>query len=232
MLTIIQERNEDRLLRRVAAGLCEKIRAVLFSRPSVNVAVPGGRSVAKVFEAMRDEAVDWTHVHFFMVDERLVPIDHPDSNFRLLMEHLVGPLVKDGRMPAGNAHPFLLDTSVPDRGVHAYERALGEQGFRFDVVLLSAGEDGHVGGLFPDHHAFADPHHGFLVMDDSPKPPPERMTSSLSLLMTAEAAVLVFAGPAKRGAFRNFSDASVPASSCPAKLVVGLKNTAVYTDLE
>lgn len=232
MFRIIQERNADRLLRRVAVDLCGKIRAALSSRDSVNVAVPGGRSVAGVFEAMRGEAVDWTRVHFFMVDERLVPIDHPDSNFRLLMEHLVSPLVREGRMPAGNAHPFLLDASVPDRGVCAYEGVLAEHGFRFDVILLSAGEDGHVGGLFPDHHSFGDTHHGFLVLDDSPKPPPDRMTSSLSLLMTAEAAVLVFSGPAKGGAFRNFSDASVPASRCPAKLVVGLKNAAVYTDLE
>ena len=232
MLTIIQERNVDRLLRHVAVDLCGKIRAALSSRPSVNVAVPGGRSVAGVFEVMRGEAVDWTRVHFFMVDERLVPIDHPDSNFRLLMEHLAGPLVKDGRMPAGNAHPFLLDTSVSDRGVHAYERVLAEQGFRFDVILLSAGEDGHVGALFPGHHSFADPHHGFLVMDDSPKPPPERMTSSLSLLMTAEAAVLVFAGSGKGEAFRNFTDASVPAFRCPAKLVFGLRHALVFTDLE
>ena len=232
MLRIIQERNVDRLLRHVAVDLCGKIRAALSSQPGVNVAVPGGRSAAGVFEAMRDEAVDWTRVHFFMVDERLVPIDHPDSNFRLLMEHLVVPLVKDGSMPAGNAHPFLLDTSVPDRGVRAYERVLAEQGFGFDVILLSAGEDGHVGALFPGHHSFADQHHGFLVMDDSPKPPPGRMTSSLSLLMTAEAAVLVFAGSGKGEAFRNFTDTSVPASLCPAKLVADFKDATVYTDQE
>ena len=232
MLRIVQERDSTRLLQRVAAYMCDKIRAALASRDSVNVAVPGGRSAAGIFEAMRAGDVDWTRTHFFIIDERLVPVDHPDSNFRLLMEHFVSPLAREGRMPPGNAHPFLLDASAPDRGARAYEAVLAEHGSRFDVILLSAGEDGHVGALFPEHHSFADPHHGFIVMNDSPKPPPERMTSSLSLMMTANAAVLLFAGAAKGKAFGRFRDASVPASRCPAKLVVGLKDAAVFTDLE
>ena len=232
MLRIVQQRDSDTLYRSAAAEMCEQIRAALASRDSVNVAVPGGRSAAGIFEAMRAEAVDWSRTHFFIIDERLVPVDHPDSNFRLLMEHFVSPLVREGRMPPGNAHPFLLDESAPDRGALAYEAVLAEHGFRYDVILLSAGEDCHVGALFSGHHSFADPHHGFIVMDDSPKPPPWRMTSSLSLMMTAHSAVLVIAGAAKRMAFRNFRDASVPASRCPAKLVVGLKDAAVFTDLD
>lgn len=232
MLRIVQERDSDRLLERAAADMCDKIRSALASRDSVNVAVPGGRSAAGIFEAMRSEDVDWRRTHFFVIDERLVPVDHPDSNFRLLMEHFVSPLVREGRMPPGNAHPFLLDESVPDRGARAYEVVLAEHGFRFDVILLSAGEDCHVGALFSGHHSFANPHHGFIVMDDSPKPPPWRMTSSLSLMMTAQSVVLVIAGAAKGEAFRRFRDASVPASRCPAKLVVGLKDAAVFTDLD
>ena len=232
MLRIVQQRDADTLHRSAAAEMCEQIRMALTLRDSVNVAVPGGRSAAWVFEAMRAEAVDWSRTHFFIIDERLVPVDHPDSNFRLLMEHFVSPLVRDGRMPPGNAHPFLLDESVPDRGARAYEAVLAEHGFRYDVILLSAGEDCHVGALFPSHHSFADPHHGFIVMDDSPKPPPGRMTSSLSMMMTAEAAVLVIAGQAKRGALRSFLDASVPASRCPAKLVLGLKKALVFTDID
>ena len=97
-----------------------------------------------------------------------------------------------------------------------YERVLAEHGFRYDIILLSSGEDGHVGALYPHHHSFADRHHGFIVMDDSPKPPPERMTSSLSLMQTAEAAVLLFVGEAKREAYAKFNDAAVSGGS-PAR---------------
>ena len=89
-------------------------------------------------------------------------------------------------------------------------------------MLLSAGEDGHVGALFPRHHSVEDRHHGFIVMDDSPKPPPGRMTSSLSLMQTASAAVLIFAGEAKREAYARFNDTSCPVADCPAKLVLAI----------
>lgn len=231
MLTMVHEPDTDLLLRRAARHLCRRVREALAVRASVNVAVPGGRSVAKVFEAMRAEDVDWARTHFFVVDERLVPVDHPDSNFRLLDEHLITPLTREGRISPHNAHPFILDASVPDQGARAYEAALARHGSRFDVVLLSSGEDGHVGALFPDHHSVSDPHHGFIVMHDSPKPPPGRMSASLSLMQSAGSGVLLFVGESKRCAFKKFKDAVTPVSQCPAKLALAMKDVAVFTDL-
>ena len=231
MLTIIQEQDQARLLQRAALHICDKIRGILAGRDQVNLAVPGGRSVAKIFQVMQGEAVDWRRVHFFIIDERLVPVDHPDSNYQLLQEHFIDPLTRAGRIAPGNAHPFILDPAAADRGVQHYERVLGEHGFRYDIILLSSGEDGHVGALYPHHHSIADRHHGFIVMDDSPKPPPERMTSSLSLMQTAAVAVLLFVGEAKRQAWVKFNDAACPVSACPAKLVLALKDATVFTDL-
>ena len=231
MTTIVREKDADRLLALAGERLCGKLRRLLASREHVNLAVPGGRSVVKIFRAMVREELDWRRVHLFAVDERLVPPDHADSNFRLVREHLVAPLAQEGRIGPGNDHPFVLDADRPDRGAGRYERVLAEHGFRFDAVLLSAGEDGHVGALFPRHHSVEDRHHGFIVMDDSPKPPPGRMTSSLSLMQTASAAVLVFAGEAKREAWGRFNDARCPVVACPAKLVLAIGDAAVFTDL-
>lgn len=232
MLTFIRETNQDQLLHRAGRVLCEKIQGILGGQQQVNLAVPGGRSVAVIFEAMRREPVDWHRVHFFIIDERLVPIDHPDSNFKLLQEHVVVPLVQEGRISPENAHPFILDPSRPDRGALAYDQALAEHDMRYDIILLSSGEDGHVGALFPHHHSVANSHHGFIIMDDSPKPPPERMTSSLSLMTTARSALLLFAGAAKREALERFNDPALGIADCPAKLVQGLDDATVFTDLE
>ena len=231
MAAIIRDQDQGRLLRAAAHHICERVSGVLAAKPQAILAVPGGRSAATIFQAMREEQLDWRRVHFFIVDERLVPIDHPDSNFKLLRENLIEPLVQAGRIDPGNAHPFVLDTACADRGAARYERELAALGFRYDVVLLSAGEDGHVGALYPRHHSIADRHHGFIVMDDSPKPPPGRMTSSLSLMQTASAAVLVFAGEAKREAWGRFNDEACPVADCPAKLVLGIGDAAVFTDL-
>ncbi len=231
MLTTIEERDQILLLRKAAHSLCGKIRKLLAEQELVNLAVPGGRNVAQIFQAMQAEQLEWQRVHFFLVDERLVPVDHPDSNSALLQHYLITPLVQSGIIAPGNAHPFIFDPVLPDRGVQNYERVLAEYGFRYDIILLSSGEDGHVGALYPDHHSIADRHHGFIVMDDSPKPPPGRMTSSLSLMQTAGIALLLFVGEAKRQAYEKFTDPTCPVAACPAKLILAIKDATVFTDL-
>ena len=231
MTAIIREQDQERLLHAAGRHLCERVRGVLAVKRQAVLAVPGGRSAATIFRAMLHEELDWRRVHFFIVDERLVPVDHPDSNFKLLHDHLVAPLAQAGKIDPGNAQPFVLDAASTDRGAARYGRALADLGFRYDVVLLSAGEDGHVGALYPRHHSIEDPHHGYIVMNDSPKPPPGRMTSSLSLMLTASAAVLVFAGAAKCEAWGKFNDKACPVADCPAKLVLAIGDAAVFTDL-
>ena len=231
MTQIIRDRDGQRLLQTAGRHLCDKLRGVLAVKSRAVIAVPGGRSAATIFQAMRGENVDWRRVHFFIVDERLVAVDHPDSNFRLLRDNLVAPLAQAGAIDPGNAHPFVFDPASADRGAGRYERELADFGLRYDIVLLSAGEDGHVGALFPRHHSVEDRHHGFIVMDDSPKPPPGRMTSSRSLMQTASAAVLIFAGEAKREAYAKFNDEKCPTADCPAKLVLAIGDVAVLTDL-
>lgn len=232
MLTTVEEKDQDRLLQRAALHLCEKLRVSLAAKKQVNLAVPGGRSVAKMFQVMQGEDIDWQRVHFFIIDERLVPIDHPDSNYKLLQDNFIDPLARAGRIAPGNAHPFILDASSPDRGAKRYEEVLAEHGFRYDIILLSSGEDGHVGALYPNHHSIENRHHGFIVMHDSPKPPPDRMTSSLSLMQTADTALILFVGEAKREAYTKFNDAQCPVADCPAKFVLALKDTTVFTDLK
>jgi len=231
MVTTIKEKDQDRLLQWAAEHLREKLREVLAAKNQVNLAVPGGRNVARIFRVMQGEDVDWQRVHFFIIDERLVPIDHPDSNYKLLQDHFIDPLARTGRIAPGNAHPFILDVSSMDRGAKRYEEVLAEHGFRYDIILLSSGEDGHVGALYPNHHSIMDKHHGFIVMDDSPKPPPERMTSSLSLMQTADVALILFVGEAKREAYAKFNNAALPLTDCPAKLALSLQDVTVFTDL-
>lgn len=232
MLTTIAERDQERLMEKAAQKLCEKLREALAVKTHVNVAVCGGRNVARIFKEMEGEHVEWQRIHFFIIDERLVPIDHPDSNYKLLRDYLIDPLVRAGRITAESAHPFILDPGREDCGADLYERALAEHGMRYDIILLSSGEDGHVGALYPNHHSVMNRHHGFIVMHDSPKPPPDRMTSSLSLMQSADVALILFVGEGKREAYKKFKDERIPLAACPAKVVLALKDTTVVTDLD
>ncbi len=183
------------------------------------------KDMLTIIEVMQGEKADWRRVHFFIIDERLVPIDHPASNYKLLQDHFIDTLAQAGKITPENAHPLIFDPALSDRGVQNYERVLAEQGYRYDIILLSSGDDGHVAALYPDHHSFADQHHGYIVIDDSPKTPMQRITSSLSLIQTAEVAVLLFVGGEKRQAYGKFKDAA-----CPAKLVLAIQDTTVFTD--
>ena len=72
---------------------------------------------------------------------------------------------------------------------------------------------------------------GLTIGGKKPLPPSGRMSSSLSLMQSAEAGVLLFAGESKRRAFERFKDATTPVSSCPAKLALVMKDAAVFTTL-
>lgn len=192
----------------------------------------GGRSVAGILRSLASrQAVPWHRVHCFMVDERMVAPDHEQSNFRLLRESLLDGLVEDGRLPRANIHPFVLDEAAPELGVARTANELEALGGRFHLALLSAGEDGHVAALFPNHGSVRSRAPLFLTMEDSPKPPPRRMSASRGLLLHSAAALLLFIGEGKRAALARFLDQGVDLESCPAKLVLALPESLVLTDL-
>jgi 6-phosphogluconolactonase len=155
MLTTIEEKDQDRLLHRAALHLCEKLREALAAKKQVNVAVPGGRNVAKIFQVMQGEVTGSGYI--FIIDERLVPIDHRTAITSCCRTFYCW------RGPAGytsNAHPFYPGRPV-DRGASA--TSTGRTWFG-DIILLSS-EDGHVGTHIKPSLRM-DNHHGF-VMDDS-----------------------------------------------------------------
>ena len=67
-------------------------------------------------------------------------------------------------------------------------------------------------------------------MDDSPKPPKDRMSSSRTLLLKSIAAVLLFYGDSKKSAFGDFLDSNIDDTECPAKIVTKINNSLILTD--
>lgn len=206
--------------------IVEAIQALLETKSKVIVAVPGGRSVYGIFQKLAESNIDWHRVHLFMVDERLVAIDHPESNFRLVVESL-GEIV-----PATSLHPFVYDTATEDNGVREYERQLVQLGGSFDIVLVSSGEDGHIASIFPNHQSTMVDRRRFVLLEDSPKPPLRRMSATPSLIATAQVGLLLFFGAGKGVALKNFFNPKLSVSECPTKLISTLPKHYILTDLE
>lgn len=232
MIETISDPNRPMLEQRGALLLAQWLTELASTQRRVVLAVPGGRSVSGILSLLAErQDLPWKKIHLFMVDERIVAIDHPDSNFKLVNEILIAPLVAAQALPATNIHPFIVDSDRPDRGIAAYQEALERVGGRYDILLVSAGEDGHIGALYPNHHSVRTTVPYFLVMDDSPKPPPERMTGSKKLLGHAQRGLLLFFGNSKSTAYRNFLSPELTITDCPAKIINEVEESCVLTDI-
>lgn len=108
----------------------------------------GGSTPRPIYSALVQAIDDWEGVHFWLGDERYVPWDHPDSNFRMLKETLLNPA---GIAPS-YAHPWPILAS-PELSAQTYDREFHkvfvDEKQSLDLQLLGMGTDGHTASLFP-----------------------------------------------------------------------------------
>ena len=123
------------------------------SRGQFIVALSGGSTPRDTYRQLATEAlvsrVMWSRVQVLWGDERCVPPDHVESNYRMARETLLDRVP----VPAGNVHR-ILGEDAPTSAAEAYEATLRAllrtpAGARIDLVLLGLGEDGHTASLFP-----------------------------------------------------------------------------------
>lgn len=205
---------------------------LLEEKPFINLALPGGRNVSRIFERLADKQIPWTKVNIFMVDDRLVPISNQKSNSKLVADHLTDELMAKGLLPAENFHPFIYDQAQEDFGMKDYEKELKRCGREYDIVLLSSGKDGHVASLFPHNPAVEDSSEFFVEIEDAPHPPDSRITMSRKLFLKTRVALVLFFGAEKREAFERFNDNAVDVRACPSKLVQAIEKSYALTDLK
>ena len=114
-------------------------KAIIEAKPKT-MALSGGSTPAEVYRRLSGSSFDFDGVHVFLTDERMLPLDHVASNYRLVYEHLAD---RDG------VHLHPVDTSgSPQDAAASYSSQLGGS-WPLDLVLLGMGSDGHVASLFP-----------------------------------------------------------------------------------
>ena len=151
----------------------------------------GGTTPKRCYELLAELDVQWGRVTVLFGDERCVPPDHPDSNYRMVKESLLDRVAPATvyRMPAELG---------PDEGADAYAEVVANVA-PLDLVLLGVGEDGHVASLFPGHPLLRAS--GLTAgIRDSPKPPPERVTLTLEAIRDAGRVLIIATGAGKADA--------------------------------
>jgi 6-phosphogluconolactonase len=207
---------------RAAEDVLRHLAAARAQRGSAHVALSGGRTPARTYELLARSAETWQSVHVWFADERCVAPQDEQSNFRLARELLLDPAGIDssrvhrmrGELGPDEGAALYADellTGLP-REAHSHNGAAQPV---LDVIVLGIGEDGHVASLFPDAPTLADHAATCLGVRDSPKPPPQRITLSLSVLQAARRCVLLATGAEKAvalAAMLGEPTAHVPAS--------------------
>lgn len=174
-----------------------------------SAALSGGRVTTAFFRSIVDQSGPHldalSGVHYFWADERCVPSDDPESNFRMAQELLFGPLgVSEDRV-----HRILGELSpgeaagLAERDLRSFGARRGEAGHCFDMVFLGMGEDGHVASLFPGESeaAVGDPALYRPVV--AVKPPPNRITLGYDAIVSARAVWALVSGEGKRTALEQ-----------------------------
>jgi 6-phosphogluconolactonase len=186
-------------------------------RGTASLVVTGGSAAEVLLPRLVGVRVDWSRVDVFWSDERAVPPDDPQSNYRLARELWLDP----ARVPPASVHRMPGDAEDLAAAAASHERELiavcGDPP-RFDVLLLGVGPDGHVASLFPGHPLLAERHQLVAAVDDSPKPPPRRLTLTLPAFFGARLLVVAAFGDAKAAAMAEaLGD---PASRLPVAQVL------------
>ncbi|MET0625574.1 MAG: 6-phosphogluconolactonase [Pyrinomonadaceae bacterium] len=153
--------DPERVARAAAARFAELAREAVTERGLFTVALAGGSTPRRVYELLAGEEfgeqIDWGGVHVFFGDERAVPADHAESNYRMAFESLLSRVP----VPEKNVHRI---EGLGDAAANASEYESELRGLfgddaewpRLDLVMLGMGDDGHTASLFPDTAALAE----------------------------------------------------------------------------
>ena len=219
--------NDLAEISRIAAGAIERLadRPATGANP-ITIALSGGSTPRGLHgllagdPAIRDR-LPWHHLHFFWGDERHVPSDHPQSNYRMAHESLFSL----APVPRENIHRVPVEE--PDAAVAAekYERELRTffgldvgQLPRFDCILLGMGSDGHTASLFPHTEALHESNR-LVVANWVDKFKAYRLTLTVPVLNHADLVVFLVSGHEKAEALKEVLQGDRQPNRFPAQLI-------------
>lgn len=231
MTRIEISQSAEALSRAAAERFVRSTTAAVRARGRCSVALSGGstpRSVYRVlaYEPYRSQ-VRWDQIEFFWGDERHVPEDHAESNYRMAAETLLS------RVPVHPEHIYRVHAEIADaaRAAQEYEDEIrvsfggGDTTPRFDLVLLGLGTDGHTASLFPGTPALAE-RRRLCVENWVSALNTHRITMTLPVFNAAREVVFIVSGVEKAPIVREvLPDRATPgaevthASPLPAQLI-------------
>lgn len=144
--------NEEQTIAFAVHHFLSVARHAIQSKGSFTVALSGGSTPMKIYEQFllpkNRDAIDWSFVHLFWSDERSVPPDHVESNYKMAMDTAFSKLP----IPKGQIHRMVAEKDI-EKNALAYETLIKKSAYPLDLTMLGMGTDGHTASLFPNTRA-------------------------------------------------------------------------------
>lgn len=230
MQIIVFATLED-LSRKAAEIFVDISRACIISKGRFTVAASGGSTPRRLYALLSSdsyrEKIDWSHVYFFWVDERCVPKEHEDSNYRLVFETLLSKIP----IPDDNIHRIRCEKGS-EKAAKAYEEDLRNFFGKnilpvFDLIFLGIGEDGHTASLFPDSEALKETDR-LVVPVFIEKQQKHRITLTLPVLNNGSQVIILASGSAKADIIQEILGRKDRAMQYPAGLVQPIRGNILW----
>ncbi|KAI5780283.1 hypothetical protein DFH27DRAFT_583791 [Peziza echinospora] len=239
--TVYSYANSAELSTSLSTYILQAQSASLARHSRFRVAVSGGSlpSILASPSLTLNPATQWSKWDIFFADERAVPLDHPDSNYGLLKTVLLDHIPLDHI----HGHPtvYPIDESLlhdTQELADAYEQTLvrsfaAKDAVKtpiFDLILLGCGPDGHTCSLFPGHELLREDIAWVSPIEDSPKPPPRRITLTLPVVAHAVKVVFVAVGAGKKEVLKTIFERPEEGLPCSLVNLAGGDKVAWFTD--
>jgi len=230
--------DSETLVEAGSGRLVDAIHAAVAARGRALIVLTGsGNGIALLRYLKPPRQIDWSKVHLFWGDERYVPEDNDERNDKqaraALLDYIDIPSSQVHPMPASDGE-FGADVAA---AALAYEQLLaanaesGNPAPNFDVHLLGVGPEGHINSVFPNTPAVRETTRMVVAVEDSPKPPPQRITFTMPAVQRSREVLLLVSGAAKADAVAAAINGTDPVA-VPAAGAIGRENTVWLLDEE
>jgi 6-phosphogluconolactonase len=198
-LELIVPGDKEETIAYATTHLAEAIRAAYTERGSCSLALSGGSTPKAIYKRLRKHPLEWSRIDLFWSDERSVPPDHPDSNYRMALEAF-------GDLPFRSINRMVAEGDI-EANAAAYVDILPPS---LDIVMLGMGADGHTASLFPGTSALEEEKRPVVPVYVEEKKS-WRMTLTFPCIRAARMAIVYILGEEKAEMLRDvMGGADVP----------------------
>jgi 6-phosphogluconolactonase len=213
--------NSEELSRAAAEAFVLFANNTITKHDRFAVALAGGNTPQAIYQLLATEyreQIPWPKVHLFWGDERYVPMNDPNSNYRMVREALLDHI----SITAKNVHRMPTEFIQPDEAARRYEQTLrdffGNSSPRFDLIMLGLGKDAHCASLFPGSSVLQE-RERFVAVAESPQPPKARLTLTFPVINQAAKVYFFVVGEDKAPALQSTLAGPLDLQKFPAQAV-------------